>query len=44
MRLVTTGKRGPNGVELLSGLSESEKVVSPVPEGLADGVRVEMHP
>ena len=29
-------------VEVLSGLSEGEKVVSPVPAGLADGARVEV--
>jgi RND family efflux transporter MFP subunit len=40
-RLVTTGKRAPKGVEVLSGLSEGERVVSPVPSGLADGSRVE---
>lgn len=43
-RLVTTGKRGPNAVEVLSGLSEGEKVVSPVPATLADGARVEVRP
>jgi RND family efflux transporter MFP subunit len=41
-RLVTTGERGQAGVEILSGLSEGEKVVSPVPSGLADGARVEV--
>ncbi len=41
-RLVTTGKRQPDAVEVLSGLSEGEKVVSPVPPGLADGARVEV--
>jgi RND family efflux transporter MFP subunit len=41
-RLVTTGERGPAGVEILSGLSEGEKVVSPVPSGLTDGARVEV--
>ncbi len=41
-RLVTTGERGPNGVEVLSGLSGGEKLVSPVPPGLADGARVEV--
>ena len=41
-RLVTAGKRAPNGVEILSGLTEGEKVVSPVPAGLADGARVEV--
>jgi RND family efflux transporter MFP subunit len=41
-RLVTTGERGPIGVEVLSGLSEGEKLVSPVPPGLVDGARVEV--
>jgi membrane fusion protein, multidrug efflux system len=41
-RLITTGKRGPNAVEVLSGLSEGEKLVSPIAAGLADGVRVEV--
>ena len=41
-RLVTTGRRQANGVEVLSGLSEGEKVVSPIAAGLADGARVEV--
>jgi RND family efflux transporter MFP subunit len=41
-RLVTTGERGPAAIEVLSGLSEGEKVVSPVPLGLTDGARVEV--
>jgi membrane fusion protein, multidrug efflux system len=41
-RLITTGKRRPNALEVLSGLSEGETVVSPIPSGLADGVRVEI--
>jgi RND family efflux transporter MFP subunit len=41
-RLVTSGTRGPNAVEVLSGLSEGEKVVSPLPSGLVDGARVEV--
>ena len=41
-RLITTGKRRPGAVEVLSGLSEGEKVVSPVPPDLADGARVEV--
>jgi RND family efflux transporter MFP subunit len=40
-RLITTGKRQPNLVEVLSGLSEGEKVVSPIPAELVDGARVE---
>ncbi|HUB81801.1 MAG TPA: efflux RND transporter periplasmic adaptor subunit [Bryobacteraceae bacterium] len=41
-RLVTTGKRQPGGVEILSGLSEGEKVVSPIAAGLVDGSHVEV--
>lgn len=41
-RLVTTGKRGPDTIEVLSGLSEGEKVISPPPTALADGARVEV--
>jgi RND family efflux transporter MFP subunit len=40
-RLVTTGERVNGGVEILSGLSAGEKVVVPIPPGLADGARVE---
>jgi RND family efflux transporter MFP subunit len=41
-RLVTIGERGQSAVEVLSGLSEGEKLVSPVPAGLTDGARVEV--
>ena len=41
-RLVTAGERGQAAIEVLSGLSEGEKLVSPVPSGLADGARVEV--
>ncbi|MGA2117463.1 MAG: efflux RND transporter periplasmic adaptor subunit [Bryobacteraceae bacterium] len=41
-RLITTGPRRANGVEVLSGLSEGDKVVSRPPLGLADGARVEI--
>jgi len=40
-RLVTTGRRTDSAIEVLSGLSEGEKVVNPLPAGLADGARVE---
>jgi RND family efflux transporter MFP subunit len=43
-RLVTTGERRPAAVEVLSGLSEGETLVSPVPAGLTDGARVEVRP
>lgn len=41
-RLVTTGRRRQDSVEVLSGLSEGEKVVGPVAGGLVDGARVEV--
>jgi len=40
-RLITAGRRFQNGVEVLSGLSEGEKVIAPIAAGLADGARVE---
>ena len=43
-RLITIGRRRPAALEVLSGLSEGEKIVSPVPPGLADGARVEVRP
>jgi membrane fusion protein, multidrug efflux system len=42
LRLVTTGKRMPDAIEILSGLSGTEKLVAPVPAGLVDGARVEV--
>jgi len=41
-RLVTIGNRQPNAVEVLSGLSEGENVISPIAAGVADGARVEV--
>ena len=41
-RLVTTGRRAGDSVELLSGLNPGETVVRPVPPGLRDGARVEV--
>jgi len=41
-RLITTGTRRADAVEVLSGLTEGEKVVNPIPSGLADGSRVEV--
>jgi hypothetical protein len=41
-RLVTTGRRRKDGVEVLSGLNAGEKVVLPLPPGLQDGARVEV--
>ena len=41
-RLVTTGRRTKDGVEVLSGLNAGEKLVVPLPQGLQDGARVEV--
>jgi RND family efflux transporter MFP subunit len=41
-RLITAGRHVNGAVEVLSGLSAGEKVVSPVPTGLQDGARVEV--
>lgn len=41
-RLVTTGRRTGNAVEVLSGLNAGDKVVLPLPPGLEDGARVEV--
>ena len=41
-RLITTGQRQPDVVEVLSGLSEGEKVINPIPPALADGAAVEV--
>src|ERR1019366_3175015 len=42
IRLVTTGRRTKDAVEVLSGLNAGEKVVLPVPPGFEDGARVEV--
>ena len=44
MRLITLGPKFKDQVEVLSGLSAGEKVISPVPAGLSDGTRVEVGP
>jgi RND family efflux transporter MFP subunit len=41
-RLVTTGRRNKDAVEVLSGLSAGEKIVAPPPPGLQDGARAEV--
>jgi multidrug efflux system membrane fusion protein len=43
-RLITLGDKAKEQVEVLSGLSAAENVIFPVPEGLADGARVEVKP
>ncbi|HEX8985179.1 MAG TPA: efflux RND transporter periplasmic adaptor subunit [Bryobacteraceae bacterium] len=44
LRLVTLGERRGEQVEALSGLNAGEKVIAPVPPGLADGAAVEVRP
>lgn len=39
-RPVTVGVRGTQAIEILSGLKEGERVVTPIPSELADGTRV----
>jgi len=41
-RMVTTGVRFGDDVEILSGLNAGEQVISPVPQGIQDGARVEV--
>jgi hypothetical protein len=41
IRLVTTGEKRDELVEILSGLNAGERVVSQRPARLADGARVE---
>jgi RND family efflux transporter MFP subunit len=41
-RLVTTGERRQNAIEVLSGLNGGEKLAIPAPAALADGARVEV--
>ncbi|MGO9260808.1 MAG: efflux RND transporter periplasmic adaptor subunit [Bryobacteraceae bacterium] len=41
-RLITTGQKVKDRIEVLSGLSAGETVIFPVPQGLADGARVEV--
>jgi multidrug efflux pump subunit AcrA (membrane-fusion protein) len=43
-RLVKTGSSRDGAVEILSGLSEGEHVIAPVPAALVDGARIEVRP
>jgi multidrug efflux system membrane fusion protein len=43
-RLITTGQKNKDQVEVLSGLTAGENVIFPVPRDLSDGVRVEVRP
>jgi len=40
VRHVDVGIRGSRAVEVVSGLSEQDRIASPMPQGLADGARV----
>jgi RND family efflux transporter MFP subunit len=39
---IKTGIRGTNGVEILSGLEETARIISPLPPDLTDGTRVDV--
>jgi hypothetical protein len=39
-RLITTGEKAKDRIEVLSGLAPGEKVVLPIPPGLSDGAAV----
>jgi RND family efflux transporter MFP subunit len=43
-RLITTGQKVKDRMEVLSGLTAGEKVIFPVPRGLSDGASVEVRP
>jgi RND family efflux transporter MFP subunit len=43
-RLITTGQRAKDAVEVLSGLNAGERIVTPVPSGLEDGAKLEVRP
>lgn len=43
-RLVTLGGKLPDRVEILSGLNPGDRIIYPLPAGLADGARVEVRP
>jgi membrane fusion protein, multidrug efflux system len=42
-RLVTVGARVKDRVEVLSGLNQGDRVIVPIPTGLADGAPIEVH-
>ena len=43
-RLITAGAKYKDRIEILSGLTAGDKVIFPVPQGLADGSAVEVRP
>lgn len=42
LRMVTTGKRLNDTVEVLSGLNQGDRVIIPIPAGIADGAPIEV--
>ena len=42
IRLITTGQKNKDQVEVLSGLTAGEKLIFPVPTGLSDGASIEV--
>jgi membrane fusion protein, multidrug efflux system len=44
VRLISTGQKAGDKVEVLSGLTAGDKVIFPVPQGLSDGATVEVRP
>ena len=43
-RLITTGQKKQDVIEVLSGLTADDKVIFPAPRELSDGARVEVRP
>ena len=41
-RLITVGTRVNDRVEVLSGLNQGDRVIVPIPTGLADGAPIEV--
>ena len=44
LRLITLGDRFKDQAEVLSGLAAGEMVITPAPQGLSDGARIEVRP
>jgi hypothetical protein len=44
IRLITTGQKFQDRCEVLSGVTANERVIVPVPVGLADGAGIEVRP
>jgi RND family efflux transporter MFP subunit len=43
-RLITAGSKNKDRIEVLSGLTAGDRVIFPIPQGLGDGVAVEVRP